>query len=218
MQSGSDHNNRYVLNNKNRAKVWQKTKGRRLCNNSFIMIVKTILYVRTDTQFPSTEDRTFKTKITPASVSQSSTFNSDTAQKGVDGEWTTRAHVKCSGDSAVILWYTMEFFSAHCFSDVIVFQSHYKENAAHRMNGAEVYLQDKQANIEVLCGTIAIRSVWSKKGQTYHISCRERCGDVIQLRLRYQDQLHGGYGFQSACIHFREIEAYTMSHSYILGE
>ena len=196
-----------------------KTKWRRLCNNSFIIIVKTILYVRTDTQFPSTENRTFKTKIAPASVSQSSTFNSDSAQKGVDEDWNTRAHVKCSGDSAVILWYTMEFQSVQCVSDVVVFQSHYKEGAAYRMNGTEVYLQDKQANTEVLCGTIVIRSIWSKKGQTYHISCKERCGDAIQLRLRYQDLLHGGYKLnKTACIHVREIEAYTMSNSYISGE
>ena len=134
----------------------------------------------------------------------------------MDEDWTTRAHLECSADSTLVLWYSMEFQLAHCFTEVIVFQSHYKEDAASRMNGTEVYLQDKHANTEELCGTIAIRSVWSAEGQTYHISCRERCGDVIQLRLRYQDQLHGGY--KTACIHFREIEAYTMSHSYILGE
>ena len=82
------------------------------------------------------------------------------------------------------------------------------------MNGAEVYLLNKKTHTEVLCGTIIIRSVWSRDGQTYRLECEERCGDVIQIRLHYQYQLHVGY---PACIHFREIEAYAMSHSYILG-
>ena len=64
------------------------------------------------------------------------------------------------------MWYSMEFQSAHCFTEVVVFISHYFEQGASRMNGAEVYLQDKKANIEVLCGTVVIRSVWSAEGQT----------------------------------------------------
>ena len=173
-----------------------------------------ILYDENDTKFSSTEDRTFKTKIAPASVSQSSTFSSDTAQKGIDENLKTRAHVLCSTDSAVHLWYTMEFQSAQCVSDVVVLQSHFSTNA-NRMNGAEVYLLNKETHTEVLCGTIIIRSVWTRNGQTYRLKCGERCGNVIQMRLHYQYQLHGGY---PACIHFKEIEAYTMSHSYILGE
>ena len=152
-------------------------------------------------------------KITPTTVSQINTFNSESAERGVDGDMTTRAHVICSFDSTQVLWYNMRFRSALCISEIVVFQSQFNLYA-YRMDGTEVYLKNNDLNTEVLCGTIAAREEWSLEGQTYRISCGGKCGDEIELRLRYQEQLHRHYG---TCIHMYEIETYASSYTNFLG-
>ena len=152
-------------------------------------------------------------KVKPTTVSQINTFNLESAERGVDGDMSTRAHVICSSDPTAVLWYNMRFRSALCISEIVVFQSQFNLYA-YRMDGTEVYLKNNDLNTEVLCGTIAAREEWSLEGQTYRISCDGKCGDEIELRLRYQEQLHRHYG---TCIHMYEIETYASSYTNFLG-
>ena len=137
----------------------------------------------------------------PATVSQISTYHKEAAHRATDGDLSTRSHTVCSWNS--VLWYKMTFNSVYCFSEVVIVQSHLN-GYGYRMRGTEVYVVHTAAWGETLCGTVEVRRDWTVAGQTYRIPCHQACGDEIELRVR-----HDGEFYHQACIHMREIEAYT---------
>ena len=136
----------------------------------------------------------------PSSVSQISTDHDKGANRANDNNLSTYSKTWNAWDKT--LWYKMKFDVIHCFTRIVVINSHW--NYRYRMQDAKVSVVDNDSQKENLCGTIRIRDVEGIEGQTYDISCDMKCGDEVKLTV-----YHGSGKYKrGACITMAEIMAY----------
>lgn len=142
-----------------------------------------------------------KMRILPTSVSQSSTWESATANLAVDGRMATHSNTQCGYNR--VIWFRMVFDAVYCFSEVLIFQSHMDNLNAPRMDGTTVIVENSETESRDICGRLVIRHDFTVKGQTYNIPCDSLCGNSILLEVN-----HGSGSAREGCIHMKEIEAY----------
>ncbi|KAL5247791.1 hypothetical protein ACHWQZ_G019622 [Mnemiopsis leidyi] len=140
-------------------------------------------------------------RILPTSVSQSSTWESATANLAVDGRMATNSNTQCGCNR--VIWFRMVFDDVYCFSEVLIFQSHMDNLNAPRMDGTTVIVENSETESRDICGRLVIRHDFTVKGQTYNIPCDSLCGNSILLEVN-----HGSGSAREGCIHMKEIEAY----------
>ena len=145
------------------------------------------------------------TRVMPSSVSQISTTSGKGADRANDNDLSTHSKTNCVWDET--LWYKMNFAVIHCFTRIVVINSHWTYR--YRMQDAKVFVVDNDSQKETLCGTIRIRDVEGIEGQTYDISCDMTCGDEVKLTVYHET---GNYK-RGACITMAEIMAYISRFS-----
>ena len=143
-------------------------------------------------------------QIKPISVSQSSTFESATADLATDNNMKTFSNFKCAWGKDI--WFKMRFDASYCFSEVMIAQSHYHDNA-YRMDNTKVFVVNTMTGKESLCGAVKIRDKWSVFWQTYIIPCKQLCGNEVKLAVLHKS----GVDNFNACIHMSEILAFYSS-------
>ena len=135
------------------------------------------------------------------------TWSNDSAALGIDGNMSTRAHVKCSTSKTRELWFRTVFYTSVCFDMVKIYPSHAdRKRLRHRMDETKIFVGSRTKSTKVYCGMMDV--VEGKELQrVYTIPCNDTCGDYVELSLRYIEGVHS----LPACIHLLEIETYTSS-------
>ena len=142
-----------------------------------------------------------KQRALPITASQSSTWSTATANLAIDDDMATNSNTQCGYNE--IIWFKMVFEFVHCFSEVVIFQSHLNSNA-QRMDGTRVLVMNSETESRLYCGRLSTNSDLTVEGQTYRIPCALHCGNIILLEVNRGE----GSGIEG-CIHMNEIQAYS---------
>ena len=152
-------------------------------------------------------------KIAPASVGQISTSEWNggyySAELAIDGNLDTVSETE--GEWGTDLWFKMKFDDFFCFFEVVIIQSHLNGNA-YRMQGAKVFVVNRETGVESLCGVLKVNPVWTIEGQTYRFPCNLKCGDEVKVTVLHR---RGNYD-DVATIHMKEITVFGVGMSWIL--
>ena len=114
-------------------------------------------------------------KIRPIKAEQLDTWSSDFAALGIDGNMSTRAHVKCSKTRE--MWFRTVFYTKVCFDMVKIYPSHaHSMWLRHRMDETKIFVGSRAKETKVYCGMMDV--VEGKENQeVYTIPCNGTCGD-----------------------------------------
>ena len=89
----------------------------------------------------------------------------------------------------------MNFDETHCFSEIVIINSHWGGYDRFRMNGGQVFV----------VGTETVERGQSVEGQTYSIPCDQKCGNRVKFTVLHETGKYNTPG----CIHMLEIMAYN---------
>ena len=132
----------------------------------------------------------------------SSIFESNTADRAIDGNLQTYAHSTCNYQGKEMwlkLWLKWPAWIDH----FVIYPTHVGVDAYTRFQGARVYVED-QSGVEVLCGTLALDVVSS----SHTIKCSgsvDNFVEVVMIRLQKASYM---------CIQMKEIKAFGDYRKY----
>ena len=136
-----------------------------------------------------------------------SVYQSRTAEKGIDEDFTTEATTNCRNSGTQ--WWKAELSEPACVQSVHIYPVLYTAyHLYQRMHGAEIIVQDSVTGESALCGTFDANNPFLVEvdGSEYKLhvtSCNDRqCGDTVIVN--HPD---------SICIHFLEIRVYRTGKS-----
>lgn len=160
-------------------------------------------------------------KIPATGATQSSTYETLSAAKAIDGNMATLSHTLCSNNPDTQLWLKIQYGGCRVISHVVLYPSHYDQDNVHRLKDAQVRVL-KGGQEQYPCGRVVpevgkVRYASSSllpnltpplphPQVRYDMPCYPgpgQCGDEVMVATQYREQ------WVHVCIHLLEVEAYV---------
>ena len=134
------------------------------------------------------------------------TYVYHSAQNAIDADPLTSSQTDCECDKDI--WFRTKFTGLRCLKSIQMrplWHSESNSSELNRLAGTEVRLKNMLTKEEHLCGTVASvgdDDTLLKQLQYHHIDCSQKCGHMIELKVRRSC----GKNANEGCIQLKEIE------------